>query len=90
MTNYVFIAFQDNEESRPLVEAIERDNPDATVEYQPGMVRIQAAGRLEVNRATIEEILGREFDLQEMHINLLTLSGNVDESDDQFVLQWDN
>ena len=67
----VFIAFQANEETRPIIEAILEDNPAAEVEEQPDLV-------------------GRRFDLQEMHINLITLSGHVDEDDDQFTLSWNS
>lgn len=86
----VFIAFQTNEETRPIVEAILQDNPDAEAEYQPAMVRITAPHALTINRATIEELIGRHFDLQELHINLVTLSGHVDEDDDRLVLSWNS
>ena len=86
MADKVFIALQDNEEARPIIEAILEDNPDAVANYSPGMVKIDCDGRLVVKRETVEEKLGREFDLQEMHINLISLSGNVDEEEDEFVL----
>jgi phenol/toluene 2-monooxygenase (NADH) P2/A2 len=84
----VFIAFQANEESRPLVEAIVADNPNAQVVHSPGLVKIDAPDRLTVRRETIEEITGRPYDLQLLHINLITLSGHIDEDDDQFSLSW--
>ncbi len=84
----VFIAFQANEESRPLVGAIVADNPDAQVVYSPGLVKIDAPNRLVIKRETVEEIIGRRYDLQELQINLVTLSGNLDEDDDEFVLSW--
>ena len=84
----VFIAFQRTDEVRAIVEAIMEDNPGAQLDEQPGMVKVNAAGRLVVKRATVEEKLGRDFDLQEMHVHLITLSGNIDEDDDQFVLAW--
>lgn len=84
----VFIAFQKNEDSRAIVEAIVADNPTATVNEQPAMVRIDVPGRMVIRRSSIEEQIGRPFDLQEMHINLITLSGHIDESDDEFVLEW--
>jgi phenol hydroxylase P2 protein len=84
----VFIAFQSNEDSRPLVDAIVADNPEAQVVYSPGLVKIDAPGRLVIKRETIEEQIGRPFDLQQLHINLVTLSGNIDEDDDQFTLSW--
>ena len=84
----VYIALQDNDESRYIVEAIEEDNPEATVIHQPAMIRIENEGRLVVKRETVEEKIGRDWDVQELHINLITLGGNVDEDDDQLVLEW--
>ncbi len=84
----VFIALQRNEETRPIVDAILADNPGAVLDEQPAMVKINVPGRLVVRKSTIEQEIGREFDLQEMQINLITLSGNIDESDDEFVLSW--
>ena len=86
MADNVFIALQNNEEARPIIEAIMEDNPEAVANYTPGMVKIDCEGRLVVKRETIEEKIGRDFDLQEMHINLISLSGNVDEEEDEFVL----
>jgi phenol hydroxylase P2 protein len=84
----VFIAFQANEESRPLVEAILADNPQAQVVHSPGLVKIDAPNRLTIRRETVEAQTGRPFDLQQIHINLVTLSGHIDEDDDQFTLSW--
>ena len=84
----VFIAFQKNEETRAIVDAIVADNPQAIVNQQPAMVKIDAPGRLVIRKSSIEQEIGREFDLQEMHVHLITMSGNVDETDDEFTLTW--
>lgn len=84
----VFIALQANEETRPIIEAIEIDNPNAVVNRQPAMVKIDAPNRLVIRKETIEEQIGRPFDLQELHINLITLGGNVDEDDETLTLSW--
>ena len=84
----VFIAFQSNDETRPIVEAIAQDNPQASVAELPAMVRIDAEGSLTVKRESIEERLGRRFDLQELHVNLVSLSGHIAETDDEFTLHW--
>jgi phenol/toluene 2-monooxygenase (NADH) P2/A2 len=86
----VFIALQANEDTRPIIDAIVLDNPDCTVNRQPAMVKIDAPGKLTVRRETIEEQLGRAFDLQELQINLITLSGHVDEDEDAFTLCWNS
>ena len=87
MADKVFIALQNNEEARPIIEAIIEDNPKAIANYTPGMVKIDCSGRLVVKRASVEEKLGRDFDLQEIHINLISLSGNIDEDEDELVLR---
>ena len=84
----VFIAFQANDESHPIVEAILADNPKATAVHSPGLIKIDAPDSLTIKRETIEEQTGRPFDLQQLHINLVTLSGHIDEDDDQFTLSW--
>ena len=86
----VFIALQTNEETRHIIEAIEIDNPEAVVNREPAMVKINAPGRLVIRRETIEEQLGRSFDMQELNINLITLSGNVVEDEDSLTLTWGN
>jgi len=84
----VYIALQDNDESRYIVEAIEEDNPEATVIHMPAMIRIELEGRLTINRETVEEKMGRDWDVQELHVNLITLGGNVEEDDDSLSLHW--
>lgn len=84
----VFIAFQANEEARPIVDAILADNPSAQAVHSPGLVKIDAPNTLTIRRTTIEKQTGRPFDLQQIHVNLVTLSGHIDEDDDQFVLSW--
>ncbi len=86
----VFIALQANEETRPIIEAIVMDNPQAVVKREPAMVKIDAPGRMVIHKETIEGLVGRAFDLQEMHIHLITLSGNVDETDNSLTLTWNN
>ena len=84
----VFIAFQDNEESRPIIDAILADNPEASAVHSPGLVKIDAPGRLVVRRETIEEQTGQRFNLQQIHVNLVTISGYINEDDDELSLSW--
>jgi phenol hydroxylase P2 protein len=84
----VFIALQANNDTQPIVEAIQADNPHAVVQEYPAMVKIDAPGYLVVRRSSIEERIGRSYDLREVHINLISLSGEIDETDDEFTLQW--
>lgn len=84
----VFIALQANNDTQPIVEAIQFDNPEAVVHEYPAMVKIDAPGYLVIKRESIEERIGRSFDLREVQINLISLSGEIDETEDEFTLQW--
>lgn len=86
--NTAFIIVQDNEDARPVIEAVEQDNPGVNIQYQPGMVRMERAGSLIVRRETVEELIGREWDIQEMHLVMISIAGNVNEDDDIFELSW--
>jgi phenol/toluene 2-monooxygenase (NADH) P2/A2 len=88
MNTNVFIAFQTNDDTRPIIEAIEQDNPLATIAYLPAMVKIDAPGRLEIRKETVEALLGRSWNLQEIHINLISISGNIEETDESFTVGW--
>ncbi len=84
----VFLALQANDETRPIIESIMADNPHAQLNESPAMVKIDAEGSLTVKRESVEERIGRPFNLQELQINLISLSGNLDETDDEFTLKW--
>ena len=88
MSDAVFIAFQTNDDTRAIIEAIGEDNPAAVISRMPAMVKIDCPRRLVVRRESIEERIGRPFDLRELHVNLISLSGNIEEDDDEFVPQW--
>lgn len=86
----VYLILQDNEDARYVLEAIEEDNPDATIIHNPAMIRIENDGHLVVKRVTVEEKMGRDWDMQELHLILVSLGGNVDEDDDQLSLTWND
>jgi phenol/toluene 2-monooxygenase (NADH) P2/A2 len=87
----VGVDLQDTEDNRGLVEAIERDNPDATLRRMPGMVKIQTHPQLTVRRSTVEEILGRPWDTNEFQLAIISISGNVAEWDeDEIVIRWEH
>ena len=87
-TNSVSITLQNTEDARPIVDAIVADNPTAVVQHFPAMVKIDAPGRLTINAETVGEKVGRDWDPQELHLSVISLSGNIDEDDDKFELAW--
>ena len=88
MAENVFIALQNNQDARPIIEAILEDNEKAVLNESPGMVKIDCPMRLVIKRETIEEKLGNDFVLQDIHLTLISLSGNLEEDEDELVLQW--
>ncbi|MFW2421352.1 MAG: MmoB/DmpM family protein [Porticoccaceae bacterium] len=86
----VQIAFQDNDESRYIVAAMEQDNPNATVHYEPAMIRVENEGSLVINRDSVSEQIGMDWDVQSLHLNLITLTGHIEEDDDYFKIMWNN
>lgn len=84
----VSITFQNTDDARHLVDAILTDNPEATASVMPAMTKIDCEGSLSLRRDSVEARLGRPFDLQELHLSIVTLAGNVDEDDDAFTLAW--
>lgn len=88
-TRPVSVDLQETEDNRALIEAIEADNADLAITHMPGLVRLQATGRLEINRASVEERLGRTWETHEFQMAIITLAGNISEWDeDQIVLSW--
>lgn len=88
MADKVFIALQNTAEAQPIIEAILADNAEAVAQESPGMVKIDCPWRLVVRRESVEARVGRAFDLQELHVHLISLGGNLDEDDDHFTLAW--
>ncbi|MET0025684.1 MAG: MmoB/DmpM family protein [Sedimenticola sp.] len=86
----VFIALQDVDDSRPIVEAILADNPEAAVDQQPAMVRITAPGKLVVKRETVSDLKGEEWEPQDIQLVLVSFGGHLDEDDDHFTVFWND
>ena len=84
----VFLALQDVDEARPIVEAVVRDNPDVKIDHQPAMIRLTTENKLVVNRETVSEILGTDWDPQDIQLVLISFGGNIDEDDDHFTIYW--
>lgn len=87
----VSIDIQDAEENRALVDAIRADNPELTIRHLPGLLKLQAAGRLVINRETVEAKLGREWDTGEFQLAIVSYAGNFSEwDDDQIIVSWEH
>lgn len=85
----VAVDLQETEQNRAVIEAIEADNEELTIAHFPGVVKLSAPGRLEVNRESVEERLGREWETHEFQMSIVSLAGNISKWDeDQIVISW--
>jgi phenol/toluene 2-monooxygenase (NADH) P2/A2 len=90
MSQIASLTFYHNDDARPIIEAILADNPGVTMLNLPGVVKLDCEGELIVKRASVEERLGRPWDLQEIHLVMISMAGRLNEDDDQFTVGWKN
>lgn len=88
MTRQVSISLQNSQDAAAIVDAILADNPLAERKSFPAMTKIDCPGRLEIRAESVSERLGRDWDPQEIHMSVISLSGTVDEDDGTFILFW--
>lgn len=88
MSRPVSISLQNSQDGFAIIEAIMADNPEAERKAFPAMTKIDCPGRLEIRADSVSERLGREWDPQEIHLSVISLSGTVDEDDGSFILFW--
>lgn len=81
---------QATEDGRAIAEAIREDNKGVIITNKPAMIQIERAERLTVKASTVSEALGRDWEPEELQLVLISLGGQVDETDDEFTVYWDN
>ncbi len=87
----VSIDLQESEENRALIEAIEADNPEVTTRHLPGLIKLQAPGQIVINRESVGERLGHEWETGEFQLAIVSYTGNVSEwDDDQIIVKWEH
>ncbi|MCF6193468.1 MAG: MmoB/DmpM family protein [Kangiellaceae bacterium] len=66
------------------VEAAEIDNPgkEIKVEDKRAYLRISTLNEMTITRKTMEECIGRPFEMREMEINLSSFAGLIDSTSD--------
>lgn len=88
---FVSVDLQETEENRALIEAMEADNEDLVIQHFPGVVKLQSPTKLVVNRESVEQRLGRDWETHEFQMAIVTLAGNITEwDDDEIVISWEH
>ena len=70
------------------IDAIHEDNPDKeiVVNDHGGYIRVEAQGGLVLRKETMEKCLGRPFSIQEIEVDLISFSGQIELTDDH--VRW--
>ncbi len=71
--------------ARAVLEAVEQDNPgkEIHVDDRSAYIRIECDDECILTRSSMEEALGRPFQMRELEINLGSFSGNIDTDEDR-------
>lgn len=74
-----------------VIEALEVDNPDSEVivDDRGGYIRISVAQQCRLTRASLEDALGRDFELSQLEPSLSAFAGRMRLSDDEVVWYLD-
>jgi toluene monooxygenase system protein D len=67
-----------------VAEAAVIDNPnrDVTVEDHTAYLRVQCADECFIRRETVQETLGRPFEMRELEVNLASFAGQIETTSD--------
>ncbi|MES4889581.1 MmoB/DmpM family protein [Streptomyces sp. NPDC096012] len=80
-----------DDDTRRVVDAIRQDNPDSRVSQMPGLVRVQTPGAMVIRRATVESLLGREWETHEFQMAIVSYFGHISSwDDDEIVIKWEH
>ncbi len=82
--NRVGPIIRSGEVAQAVAEAVEIDNPDKEifVDDKVAYVRIAMENECILRKETMEEILGREFEMRELEINLSSFAGRIETTPD--------
>jgi phenol/toluene 2-monooxygenase (NADH) P2/A2 len=73
-----------------IIAAIEEDNEGAIVEDYMVYKKVKVPQRLVLKRETVEEHLGADFDMDQLHIYMSSCFGFItDWDEEQIIVEWD-
>ncbi|QKF78550.1 MmoB/DmpM family protein [Arcobacter defluvii] len=84
------LCLQATEDGRTIAEAIKEDNEGVVITNKPAMIQIERPEKITVKASTVSEKLGRSWDPEELQLVLISLGGQIEETDDEFVVYWNN
>ena len=74
-----------------IIAAIQEDNEGVIVDDYMVYKKVKAPGKMVVKRETVEEHLGADFDMDQVHIVMSSCFGFITEWDEeQLIIQWED
>lgn len=89
-SSIALLCLQATEDGRTIAEAIKEDNEGVVITNKPAMIQIERPEKIIVKASTVSETLGRDWDPEELQLVLISLGGQVEETDDEFIVYWNN
>lgn len=74
-----------------VIEAIRQDNEEVVVEDYSIYKKVKAPKEMILRRETVEECLGREWDMDDIHLYMSSYFGFIhDWDEDQLIIRWES
>ncbi|BAK74333.1 MmoB/DmpM family protein [Arcobacter sp. L] len=89
-SSIALLCLQATEDGRAIAEAIKEDNEGVIITNKPAMIQIERPEKITVKASTVSQALGRDWDPEELQLVLISLGGQVEETDDEFIVYWNN
>jgi phenol/toluene 2-monooxygenase (NADH) P2/A2 len=76
---------------RAIISAIEEDNEGVVVEDFSVFKKVKSPGKLVLKRGSVEEHLGQDFDMDQVHIFMSSYFGFIaDWDEEQLIIEWES
>jgi phenol hydroxylase P2 protein len=89
-SSIALLCLQATEDGRAIAEAIKEENEGVIITNKPAMIQIERPEKITVKASTVSQALGRDWDPEELQLVLISLGGQVEETDDEFIVYWNN
>lgn len=72
-----------------IIEAIEQDNEGVIVEDYHVYKKVKSPGKMVLRRESVEELLGRDWTMDSIHIYMSSYFGFIEDWDeDRLIIEW--
>ncbi len=88
---YVGLDLTAGDVTEVIIDAVQQDNENVRVTRFPGYIKLEAINKLVINKDSVEEILGENWETEDLQAVVTSYYGFMGEwDDDHIVIQWEN